>query len=232
MNSYLKTQSTSLKAEFNLKKKFDSLHTELQRCTSLTFDMAELVQLVFFNEFDIEKYLQEKLMLERKDMAFLKSMNPNRPLNEKVEQLRIKERKKLARLQSGGNRRDLGGDSNLGIRRGSNFERIMRRAPSLEDLGPVENYLHLIDPDLKEGDEPIVLDKAQQILSNLNKMEALNALMNECQVMLNMDRSQINGEYLERLLGDVRTLYETIERNNSNDPVLSVYSRIQSRWVF
>lgn len=218
MEHYLKIQSSNKKAEFNLKKKFGNLHTELQKCTSLMFDMAEFIQLVFFNDFSIEKYLQDKLNMERKDMAFLKSMNPNRNLNEKVEQMRIKEKKKLARLQSGG-KRDLSEGGNLSIRRGSNFEKILRRAPSLEDLGPVEDYLHLIDPDLKDGDEPLVLDKAEQILSNLNKMEALNALMAECQTLLSMDRSKINGEYLEKLLGDVRNLYETFEKSSSGNTV-------------
>lgn len=148
-------------------------------------------------------------MLERKDMAFLKNMNPNRLLNEKVEQVRIKEKRKLARLNSASKVFSVDGQSNT--RRDVKFERLIR-LDSLEDLGPVENYFHLIDPDLQNGDEPIVLDKAQQILTNLNNLENLTMLMNECQALLSSDHSQINGEYLERLLGDVKNLYQIIEQ--------------------
>lgn len=160
-------------------------------------------------------------MLERKDMAFLKSMNPNRILNEKVEQLRIKEKKKLARMNSGNKAYSI--DSQGNLRRDIRMEKILRRETSLEDLGPVENYFHLIDPDLQNGDEPIVLDKAQQILTNLDNMENLTMLMNECQALLASDHSQINGKYLEKLLGDVKTLYQAIEKTTSKEGVFLNY---------
>ena len=151
-------------------------------------------------------------------MAFLKNMNPNRLLNEKVEQMRIKERKKLARMNSGNKAFSVDGQGNL---RRDRMDRMLRREPSLEDLGPVENYFHLIDPDLQNGDEPIMLDKASQILANLNTMENLSMLMRECQALLSTDHSQVNGAYLEKLLGDVKKLYQAMEGSASKDMVHS-----------
>lgn len=191
MDTYLKMQSSNNKVEFNLKKKMNQLRSEMQKATTLILDTEEFIQLMFFSDFSIEKYLQEKLMLEKKDAAFLKSMNPNGELNEKVEQLRIKEKKKMARLQSTLKRDSDSGSTISSLRRGSKMEVLLRKSPSLEDLGPAENYLHLIDPDLKKGDEPIMLDKAQEILTNLNQLESLNALMTECQVLLSKDRSKV-----------------------------------------
>lgn len=158
-------------------------------------------------------------------MAFLRSMNPNRVLNEKIEQLRVREKKKLTRLNS--NNRTYSIEGNTLTRRDVLMDKMSRRDSSLEDLGPVENYLYLIDPDIKKGDEPIVMDKAQQILMSLNNMETLAVLMNECNALLSSDHTKINGKYLEKLLGDVKTLYQAIEMTASREGV--VYSDLRTK---
>lgn len=59
METYLRMQSTNLKAEFNLKAKMNQLRAEVEKAANLPVDINEFIQLVFFNDFNFEKYLQE-----------------------------------------------------------------------------------------------------------------------------------------------------------------------------
>lgn len=59
METYLRMQSSNLKAEFNLKSKMTQLKGEIEKASNVPLDMTEFIQLVFFNDFNFEKYLQE-----------------------------------------------------------------------------------------------------------------------------------------------------------------------------
>lgn len=59
METYLRMQSTNMKVEFNLKAKMNQLRAEVEKAANLPIDITEFIQLVFFNDFNFEKYLQE-----------------------------------------------------------------------------------------------------------------------------------------------------------------------------
>lgn len=59
METYLRMQSTNLKMEFNLKAKLNQMRLELEKTSGLPLDINEIIQMIFFNDFNFEQYLQE-----------------------------------------------------------------------------------------------------------------------------------------------------------------------------
>lgn len=49
----------------------------------------------------------------------------------------------------------------------------------VEKLGPLEDYLHLMDPSLKKQ-EDLDLEKGKHVLRNLNSIENMGYLIEEC----------------------------------------------------
>lgn len=225
MEEYFKLQCENTHQEMNLRNRLIKIKEQLQQFVTLPMDMYDFTNLIFFCDFDFEKYLQDKLALEKKDTAFLKSMNPNGELNDKIEQIRIKEKKKLARLRSlNSSKKDFSLLNDHRVRR-SEFLPLGGRSEPLkpekefEALGPVEDYLHLIDPELRKGDQPVVFDKARQILHDLNEVDEMTHVIEACQALLGADAKELNEEYLEQLLGDVKRLFASIEKYSSGQSV-------------
>lgn len=225
MEEYFKLQCENTHQEMNLRNRLIKIKEQLQQFVTLQMDMYDFTNLIFFCDFDFEKYLQDKMGLEKKDMAFMKSMNPNGELNDKIEQIRIKEKKKLARLRSlNSSKKDFSLASDHRARRseflpfGGRSEAV-KPEKEFDALGPVEDYLHLIDPELRKGDQPVVFDKARQILHDLNEVDEMTSVIEACQALLGADAKELNEEYLEQLLGDVKRLFASIEKYSSGQSV-------------
>ena len=221
MEEYFRLHCENTHQEMNLRSRLTNIKDQLQDFVTLKMDMYDFINLVFFCDFDFEKYLQEKLSLEKRDMAFLRTMNPNGELNDKIEQIRIKEKKKMARLRSmNTGKKDYGPNVDL-ISRKSMFVGQLKQIgrEDVEDLGPAENYLHLMDPELQEGDQPVVFDKARKILQDLGEMDEMSSVIEACQALLSTNVHELNEEYLEQLLGDVKRLFASIEKYSSGQSV-------------
>lgn len=183
----------------------------------IDLDMTEYMSLIFFCNFDFQKYLNEygacklrKEAMDPKDSAFLKNMDPNRELHEKMELHRQREKKKIARLKS------------LEARK-YNQEDLAKR--SHKELDKFENeiweddeydYREFIDPELIKGNVSVTYNTAEKILSNLTQLEDISKVIEECERIINMG-SDLNEEYLERLLGDVKQLYKRFESSGDRD---------------
>ena len=139
-------------------------------------------------------------------------MDPNRELHEKMELHQQREKKKIARLKS------------LEIRK-YNQEDLARRTNKVSGLDVNEmneedeyDYREFIDPELIKGNVSVTYNTAEKILSNLTQLEDISKVIEECERIINMG-SDLNEEYLERLLGDVKQLYKRFESSGDKDVI-------------
>ena len=156
----------------------------------------------------------DELEVDKKDIAFLKNMSPNRDFQDRIDQYHAKEKRKLARLKTLENKNF--GPADISGRDSSNQRKLIRS--STNDLGPLENYLHLIDPELRKGDAPIVYNTAQRILDNLSNLnlDDVTTIIDECERIVNQG-FDLNEQYLEKLLRDVKLLYTKFENSGDLD---------------
>lgn len=155
--------------------------------------------------------------MERKEAAFLRHMHADRLLRERIEQVRLKERRRIARSKASQDKKD-SVDGDNGLRNSAITDSGIHNAQNsiAELLGPIENYLHLIDPSLRESHGNYV-DRAQQIVSGLDSVADVSYILATCRHLLE-NKSDIDGEFLENLVSEVKKLALSIERS-SEDPV-------------
>lgn len=229
LEDYFKLQYNDGEYEKNLRGRMLDIKAGLQQLLTIPIDLHEFITLVFFCEFDLEKFVMEKHSYDRKDEIYLKSMNPNLELNDKIEQIRIKERRKAARFRHSGMNTDSEG-SVMGRTTFSQNSQLVRGTSFVEELGPAENYTHLFDQDLKNGNIPFISDKTKKLLHELDTIGELSTVLEECRSLISKNVNEINEEYLEKLLLDVRRLYRMIEKNDSegSQSSLEALNKIQA----
>lgn len=144
-------------------------------------------------------------------------MNSDRLLIERIEHIRLKERRRQARNKQGSDAKEgielEGSSKNQGNGEGQSRTGTV----SLNDiLGPLENYMHLLDPAVQDNSEGYV-SRAQQIVEGLGSVADVAFIIDTCR-LLTENKANLDGDFLERLMAEVKNLAVAIERS-PDDPV-------------
>ena len=162
--------------------------------------------------------------------VFMKNLNPDRYILQKYDLIKtlLKAEKnkgspRFSRLMSGD-----------ALSRGSAFsnkntiskqERRKRRrkhlddfVPDMDDLGPLEDYLYLIDPSLKQESSIQMPDINKMIEENMGNLEKFEMLIEECDDLINTMKG-LDESHLNDLIRKINNLYNKLELENTNIPM-------------
>ena len=91
-------------------------------------------------------------------------------------------------------------------------------SPDFDDLGPLEDYLYLIDPSLKLEKKMVVPDINKLIQENMLNLERFEQLIEECDDLINA-MTGADETHLNDLIKKINNLYSKLELENTNIPL-------------
>lgn len=107
----------------------------------------------------------------------------------------------------------------------SKLERRKRRrkhlddfVPDMDDLGPLEDYLYLIDPSLKQEETIQMPDINKLIQENMHNLEKFEMLIEECDDLIHAMKGT-DESHLNDLIRKINNLYNKLELENTNIPM-------------
>lgn len=206
-----------------LKKQLDQIRINLMEILSINIDMEDFVNLIFFCEFDLEKlYLDlEGNNLSKKEKVQLRGMAPDRTFMEKHSLIRkaffskskgTTNTKQESIITNDYNKIPTGMRSSRRINRFKSNQQAGLRNDEVEDqLGPIEDYLYLIDRTIfnNPDDDAESKTKGEKTLEFVKRLEGISDISSKIDTLLN--NTEIDEKYLSDLLEQINWFYERLE---------------------
>lgn len=90
--------------------------------------------------------------------------------------------------------------------------------PLMDDLGPLEDYLYLIDPSLKQESVIELPDINKLIRDSMHNLEKFEMLIEECDELIHAMKG-LDESHLNDLIRKINNLYNKLELENTNIPM-------------
>lgn len=120
---------------------------------------------------------------------------------------------------------------NSSYKRGSNRFRLNGNfennySSQFEELGPLADYMHLIDPELKNG-TPQLINKGESLLNDLKKLGDLSNMVKQCQILIE-EKGDFSERYLSRIIQKLNNLYNRLQIQKVEVPSVASLDEIDA----
>lgn len=162
---------------------------------------------------------------------FLQDANPDLELLNKFRVSKHKQQKKqhrksmfkLVTSSFGGSskkvgRRSLSNSLAVSIKNRLLMKRYSEFQKNSKDLGPLEDYMHLIDPILRKKKEESEVNEGlvlgQKLLDSINNLSQFDEIMKDCQELIKA--SNADEAHLNHLIEKIKKIYQRLEREEKD----------------